>query len=99
MRTDRKADSVGVVTGGHGGFFTGKEGGSDISDDTSARSDAMAFFHYDKAHTKPVTVWVGLSYVSLEQARANLDAEQMPFQPGAGRGRDGPAGEACSHRS
>lgn len=74
LRTDREADSVGVVTGGHQPTEEGV-----ISDDTTARGDAMAFLHYDEANTEPVTVWVGLSYVSLEQARANLDAEQMPF--------------------
>ena len=35
--------------------------------------DAMAFLHYDEVNTEPVTVWVGLSYVSLEQARANTE--------------------------
>ena len=42
-------------------------------------SEAMAFWRYDRAPSKPVTVWVGLSWVSVEEARANLTAEKLPF--------------------
>ena len=66
-RTDRAADSVGVVEDGA------------ISDEAGARGNAMAFLRYETAPKEPVTVWIGLSWVSVEQARANLDAEQLPF--------------------
>ena len=66
-RADRAADSVGVV-----------EDGS-VSAELRATGDAMAFLRYESAPPEPVTVWVGLSWVSIEQARANLDAEQLPF--------------------
>jgi predicted alpha-1,2-mannosidase len=39
----------------------------------------MAFWRYDTAPVEPVTMWVGLSWVSIEEARANLDAERLPF--------------------
>ncbi|MFW2387245.1 MAG: GH92 family glycosyl hydrolase [Polyangiales bacterium] len=41
--------------------------------------EAMAYWRYDRAPAEPVTMWVGLSWVSVEQARANLEAEQLPF--------------------
>lgn len=41
--------------------------------------EAMALWQYDEAPRGPVTVWVGLSWVGIEEARANLDAEQLPF--------------------
>jgi predicted alpha-1,2-mannosidase len=40
---------------------------------------AMAAWHYDEPSAEPVTVWVGLSWVSIEEARANLEAERLPF--------------------
>ena len=66
-RTDRAADSFGVVKDGM------------ASAETRATGDAMAFLRYEAAPPEPVTMWVGLSWVSIEQARANLDAEQLPF--------------------
>lgn len=41
--------------------------------------EAMASWHYDDASGEPVTVWVGLSWVGIEEARANLEAERIPF--------------------
>lgn len=41
--------------------------------------EAMAVWHYDSVGDAPVTLWVGLSYVGLDQARENLLAEQLPF--------------------
>ncbi|MBW2162671.1 MAG: glycoside hydrolase family 92 protein, partial [Deltaproteobacteria bacterium] len=66
-RADRAADSFGVVEDGT------------ASAETRATGDAMAFLRYESAPPEPVTMWVGLSWVSIEQARANLDAEQLPF--------------------
>jgi predicted alpha-1,2-mannosidase len=66
-RADRAADSFGVVDDGT------------ASAETRATGDAMAFLRYESAPPEPVTMWVGLSWVSIEQARANLDAEQLPF--------------------
>ena len=48
-------------------------------DPNSAPNEALAFWRYDEAPAAPVTMWVGLSWVSVEEARANLDAEQIPF--------------------
>ncbi len=66
-RADRAADSFGVVEDGT------------VSTETRATGDAMAFWRYEAAPPEPVVMWVGLSWVSIEQARANLDAEQLPF--------------------
>jgi predicted alpha-1,2-mannosidase len=41
---------------------------------------AMAAWHYDSAPEQPITVWIGLSWVSIEEARANLEAEKLPFE-------------------
>jgi predicted alpha-1,2-mannosidase len=66
-RADHVADSVGVVEDGA------------VRDEVRATGDAMAFLRYDTPPKEPVTLWVGLSWVSIEQARANLEAEQLPF--------------------
>ncbi len=66
-RVDRPADAFGVVVSGM------------QSAASEASGDAMAFLRYDAARTSPVTLWVGLSWVSTDAARANLDAEQLPF--------------------
>jgi predicted alpha-1,2-mannosidase len=66
-RADRAADSFGVIEDGV------------VSDEVRATGDAMAFLRYETPPKEPVTVWVGLSWVSVEQARANLEAEQLPF--------------------
>ncbi len=66
-RVDRAADTFGVVQDGS------------LSNETKATGDAMAFLRYESAPPQPVTMWVGLSWVSIENARANLDAEQLPF--------------------
>jgi predicted alpha-1,2-mannosidase len=50
-----------------------------IVDPNGVPGEAMAFWHYDEAPAKPVTMWVGLSWVSIDEARANLDAEQLSF--------------------
>ena len=50
-----------------------------IVDPNDNAKEAMALWRYDKAPPGPVTMWVGLSWVSIEEARANLDAEQLPF--------------------
>ena len=67
-RADRAADSFGVVQD------------AIPSDRARASGDAMAFLRYEPAPAEPVTLWVGLSWVSVEEARANLDAEQVPFE-------------------
>lgn len=67
-RADRAADSVGVVQDGA------------VTAGTRATGDAMAFLRYETAPTEPVTLSVGLSWVSIENARANLEAEQLPFE-------------------
>jgi predicted alpha-1,2-mannosidase len=66
-RVDRAADSFGVVQDGV------------IQDGSRATGNAMAFLRYETAPKEPVTVWVGLSWVSIENARSNLVAEQLPF--------------------
>jgi len=50
-----------------------------VVDPNGVPGEAMAFWHYDDAPTEPVTMWVGLSWVSIDEARANLDAEQLSF--------------------
>jgi predicted alpha-1,2-mannosidase len=42
--------------------------------------EAMAFWRFDQAPNGPITMWVGLSWVSIEEARANLEAEILPFE-------------------
>jgi predicted alpha-1,2-mannosidase len=49
-------------------------------DPTGLPGGRMATWTYETAPTEPVTLWVGLSWVSAEQARANLDAEQLRFE-------------------
>ena len=70
-RVDRPADSSGLVVDGS---QTGASKGS---------GDVMAFLRYEAAPSSPVTMWVGLSWVSTEAARANLDAEQLAFDQAA----------------
>lgn len=41
--------------------------------------ELIAYWRYDSAPAEPVTIWVGLSWVSVEEARANLDAELLSF--------------------
>ena len=67
-RVDRPADSSGLVVSG------------EPSSAGTASGDAMAYLRYDSAPDAPVTMWVGLSWVSTAAARANLDAEQLPFE-------------------
>jgi predicted alpha-1,2-mannosidase len=50
-----------------------------LFDPNDVPGEAMALWGYDEAPAEPVTLWVGLSWVSIEEARANLDAEQLPF--------------------
>lgn len=66
-RADRKADRAGIVD----------PRGSSAGESPSP--EAMAYWHYRRAPAEPVTVWVGLSWVSIEEARANLEAESLPF--------------------
>ena len=66
-RVDRGADAFGVVVSGN------------RSAAIQASGDAMAFLRYETAPTSPITLSVGLSWVSSNAARANLDAEQLPF--------------------
>ena len=65
-RVDRAADQAGIVDPkpNAGGGLSG---------------EAMAYWHYRQAPAEPVTVWVGLSWVSTEEARANLEAEELSF--------------------
>ena len=66
-RVDRAADSFGVVQD------------DNLGSEPRATGDAMAFLRYESGPPDPVTMWVGLSWVSIENARANLNAEQLPF--------------------
>jgi predicted alpha-1,2-mannosidase len=50
-----------------------------LVDPNGVPGEAMAVWRYDDAPTEPVTMWVGLSWVSIDEARANLDAEQLSF--------------------
>ena len=68
-RVDRPADLFGFVD--PNGVLAGP---NDLPGET------MALWVYETAPTEPVTLWVGLSWVSIEEARANLDAEQLPFE-------------------
>ncbi|UCH30165.1 MAG: GH92 family glycosyl hydrolase, partial [Myxococcales bacterium] len=79
---------------GYGGFCAIGQGGrlyfvvqTDRPADRASQSlindapeEAMATWHYDAAPAEPITVWVGLSWVSIEEARANLAAEKLPFE-------------------
>jgi predicted alpha-1,2-mannosidase len=66
-RVDSAADSSGLVLDGN------------LSKASEGAGDVMAFLRFEEAPTSPVTMWVGLSWVSTEAARANLDAEQVTF--------------------
>jgi predicted alpha-1,2-mannosidase len=66
-RVDRPSDSSGLVVDGT------------RSEAATGSGDVMAFFRYEEAPASPVTIWVGLSWVSTDAARANLDAEQRAF--------------------
>lgn len=48
----------------------------EVSDDPG---ESMAVWHFDAIDTESVTLWVGLSYVGLDEARENLRAERLPF--------------------
>ncbi len=52
---------------------TWQRGGKDINDHTEASGDVGAWFQYNGAST--VTVGIGVSYVSAENARENLQTE------------------------
>jgi predicted alpha-1,2-mannosidase len=89
LRTDEISGSAGF-----GRFCVSSEGGRlyfvarldrpadrvALVDPDGTAGEAMALWRYDRAPTEPVTMWVGLSWVSIEEARANLDAEQLPFE-------------------
>ncbi|UCH30768.1 MAG: GH92 family glycosyl hydrolase [Myxococcales bacterium] len=76
-----------------GGFCAVGRGGrlhfvvqTDVPADRSSRIDvdgdagaAMASWHYERAPDAPVTVWVGLSWVGIDEARASLESERMSF--------------------
>jgi len=64
---DHPADQAGIVD----------PLGASFPDEPSG--EAMAYWHFREALREPVTVWVGLSWVSIEEARANLMAERMLF--------------------
>jgi len=51
----------------------------ELFDPNGNAGEALAFWRYDRAPAEPVTMWVGLSWVSIDEARANLDAEQLRF--------------------
>jgi predicted alpha-1,2-mannosidase len=88
LTTDEIAGSAGF-----GKFCAASEGGRlyfvarldqpadqvSLADPDGAPGEAMAVWRYDQAPSEPVTMWVGLSWVSLDEARANLDAEQLRF--------------------
>lgn len=50
-----------------------------FADPDAIAGETIVLWRYDQAPSTPVTMWVGLSWVSIEEARANLDAEQLPF--------------------
>lgn len=52
----------------------------DLVDPNDNPQEAMASWHFGEAPSRPVTMWVGLSWVSVEEARANLEAEILPFE-------------------
>lgn len=66
-RVDRSADAHGIV-----------RSGVEVAD-PQASGDVMAFLRYESAPAPAITMWVGLSWVSTDAARANLDAEQLSF--------------------
>ena len=66
-RVDRPAEEFGLIQAGE--TRSASEGSGDV----------MAFLRYGTAPRSPVTVWIGLSWVSTDAARRNLDAEQAPF--------------------
>lgn len=66
MRVSGEPETAGVVQDGT------------IADGEQANGDAMAFFRYPGG-SEPVTVWVGLSWISVENARENLEAEMQDF--------------------
>lgn len=68
VRVDRAADQAGIVD---------PAGAADAGDAPSPQ--AMAYWHYRQAPAEPLTVWVGLSWVSVDEARANLESELLPF--------------------
>ena len=88
LTTDEIAGSAGF-----GRFCANSEGGRlyfvarldrpadqvSLSGPEGAPAEALALWRYQQAPSEPVTMWVGLSWVSIEQARANLDAEQLGF--------------------
>lgn len=79
---------------GFGGFCASSKGGRlyfvarldrsadrvDVVDPNGEGREAMALWRFDDAPAGPVTMWVGLSWVSVEEARANLEAEILPFE-------------------
>jgi predicted alpha-1,2-mannosidase len=66
-RVDREADRAGIVDPAASG--SGQ----------SPSAEAIVYWHYRQAPVEPLTVWVGLSWVSIDEARANLEAESLPF--------------------
>jgi predicted alpha-1,2-mannosidase len=89
LRTDEIAGSAGfgrfcaTSAGGRLYFVARLDRPADdvgFVDPNGVAGEAMALWRYDRAPTEPVTMWVGLSWVSIEEARANLDAEQLPFE-------------------
>ena len=88
LRTDEIAGSAGF-----GGFCAMSSGGRlyfvarldrpadqvALLDPRGVPTEALAFWRYERAPAQPVTMWVGLSWASIEEARANLDAEQLGF--------------------
>lgn len=51
-----------------------------LADPEAAPGESMALWSFDQAPQTPVTMWVGLSWVSIEEARANLEVEQLSFE-------------------
>lgn len=66
-RVDHAADAWGLVTSGV------------VSDANDAEGDVMAYLRYENAPSAPITMQVGVSFVSTDAARANLEAERLPF--------------------
>jgi predicted alpha-1,2-mannosidase len=89
LTTDEIAGSAGfggfcAVSGGGRLYFVARldrpANRVGLVDPNGIPREAMAFWRFDEAPNGPITMWVGLSWVSIEEARANLEAEILPFE-------------------
>ncbi len=66
-RVDSRADASGLIASG------------EVTSADDAVGDVMAYLRYERPPPTPVTVRVGVSFVSVDAARANLEAEELSF--------------------